>query len=140
MDNMVAQSKTKRNLYNKPRAIGSYTNLTSLLNSRLEEFKRLNTRSKKVNVPLEKTPYVQFYPAPAKAKPQKLKVRGWVHPWCEGKREEKNSFPSQLGPQEIDYQDLRFPANLSNPFAVATVLNQEPGKLKIKELKQGNSH
>ncbi|XP_031236497.1 cilia- and flagella-associated protein 221 [Mastomys coucha] len=76
----------------------------------LEEFKRLNTRSKKVNVPLEKTPYVQFYPAPAKTKPQKLK--------------------------EIDYQDLRFPANLSNPFAVATVLNQEPGKLKIKELKQ----
>ncbi|XP_021022400.1 cilia- and flagella-associated protein 221 [Mus caroli] len=76
----------------------------------LEEFKRLNTRSKKVNVPLEKTAYVQFYPAPAKTKPQKLK--------------------------EIDYQDLRFPADLSNPFAVATVLNQEPGKLKIKELKQ----
>ncbi|GAB1285349.1 Cilia- and flagella-associated protein 221 [Apodemus speciosus] len=76
----------------------------------LEEFKRLNTRSKKVNVPLEKTAYVQFYPAPAKTKPPKLK--------------------------EIDYQDLRFPADLSNPFAVATVLNQEPGKLKIKELKQ----
>ncbi|ERE73811.1 primary ciliary dyskinesia protein 1 [Cricetulus griseus] len=41
-----------------------------------------------------------------------------------------------LSTQEIEYQDLRFPANLSNPFAVATVLNQEPGKLKIKELKQ----
>ncbi|XP_055460634.1 cilia- and flagella-associated protein 221 [Psammomys obesus] len=76
----------------------------------LEEFKRVNTRSKKLNVPLEKTAYIQFYPAPAKAKPHKLK--------------------------EIEYQDLRFPTDLSNPFAVATVLNQEPGKMKIKELKQ----
>ncbi|KAL1775501.1 cilia-and flagella-associated protein 221 isoform X1 [Sigmodon hispidus] len=76
----------------------------------LEEFKRLNTRSKKINVPLEKTTYVVFYPTSTKAKPQKMK--------------------------EIEYQDLRFPADLSNPFAVATVLNQEPGKLKIKELKQ----
>lgn len=56
-----------------------------------------------------------------------------------GTWEEKNSFPAQLGPQEIDYQDLRFPADLSNPFAVATVLNQEAGKMKIKDLKQGNS-
>ncbi|XP_032771369.1 cilia- and flagella-associated protein 221 [Rattus rattus] len=76
----------------------------------LQEFKRLNDRSKKVNVPLEKTAYVQFYPTVAQAKPQKLK--------------------------EIDYQDLRFPADLSNPFAVATVLNQEAGKMKIKDLKQ----
>ncbi|KAM7335813.1 hypothetical protein ACRRTK_004306 [Alexandromys fortis] len=76
----------------------------------LEEFERLNTRSKKVNVPPEKTAYIQFYPTPTKARPQKMK--------------------------EIEYQDLRFPTDLSNPFAVATVLNQEAGKLKIKELKQ----
>ncbi|ELV10286.1 Primary ciliary dyskinesia protein 1 [Tupaia chinensis] len=37
---------------------------------------------------------------------------------------------------EIEYQNLKFPVDLSNPFAVATVLNQEPGKLKIKELKE----
>ncbi|XP_040594540.1 cilia- and flagella-associated protein 221 isoform X2 [Mesocricetus auratus] len=76
----------------------------------LEEFKRLNTRSRKVNVPPEKTNYIHFYHTPTKARPRKLK--------------------------EIEYQDLRFPTDLSNPFAVATVLNQEPGKLKIKELKQ----
>ncbi|XP_038205577.1 cilia- and flagella-associated protein 221 isoform X1 [Arvicola amphibius] len=76
----------------------------------LEEFKRLNTRSKKVNVPLEKAAYIQFYPTHTKARPQKMK--------------------------EIEYEDLRFPADLSNPFAVATVLNQEAGRLKIKELKQ----
>ncbi|CAH7193168.1 Cfap221 [Phodopus roborovskii] len=76
----------------------------------LEEFKRVNNRSRKVNIPPEKTAYVHFYQTPAKAKPQKLK--------------------------EIEYHNLRFPADLSNPFAVATVLNQEPGKLKIKQLRQ----
>ncbi|TFK07651.1 dihydrolipoyl dehydrogenase, mitochondrial [Platysternon megacephalum] len=38
--------------------------------------------------------------------------------------------------KEIEYQNLRFPADLSNPYAVATVLIQEPGKLKIKHLKE----
>ncbi|KFP34627.1 Primary ciliary dyskinesia protein 1, partial [Chlamydotis macqueenii] len=37
---------------------------------------------------------------------------------------------------EIEHQNLRFPTNLSNPYAVATVLNQEPGKLKIKDMKE----
>ncbi|NXK44051.1 PCDP1 protein, partial [Chauna torquata] len=38
--------------------------------------------------------------------------------------------------REIEYQNLRFPTDLSNPYAVNTVLNQEPGKLKIKKLKE----
>nr|XP_048725070.1 cilia- and flagella-associated protein 221 isoform X3 [Caretta caretta] len=38
--------------------------------------------------------------------------------------------------KEIEYQNLRFPADLSNPYAVATVLIQEPGKLKIKHWKE----
>ncbi|NXA42762.1 PCDP1 protein, partial [Eudromia elegans] len=38
--------------------------------------------------------------------------------------------------KETEYQNLRFPTDLSNPHAVATVLNQEPGKLKIKDLKE----
>ncbi|XP_072198159.1 cilia- and flagella-associated protein 221 [Excalfactoria chinensis] len=38
--------------------------------------------------------------------------------------------------KEIEYQNLKFPTDLSNPHAVATVLNQEPGKLKIKSLKE----
>ncbi|NXC45753.1 PCDP1 protein, partial [Penelope pileata] len=38
--------------------------------------------------------------------------------------------------KEIEYQNLKFPTDLSNPYAVATVLNQEPGKLKIRNLKE----
>uniref|UniRef100_A0A8B9B940 Cilia and flagella associated protein 221 n=1 Tax=Anser brachyrhynchus TaxID=132585 RepID=A0A8B9B940_9AVES len=38
--------------------------------------------------------------------------------------------------KEIEYQNLRFPTDLSNPYAVATVLNQEPGKMKIRNLKE----
>uniref|UniRef100_A0A452UB10 Cilia and flagella associated protein 221 n=1 Tax=Ursus maritimus TaxID=29073 RepID=A0A452UB10_URSMA len=77
----------------------------------LEEFERLNALSKKVDVPPEKAaPHVHFQRLPPKLKPPKVK--------------------------EIEYQNLRFPVDLSNPFAVATVLNQEPGKLKIKELRE----
>ncbi|KAM6174680.1 cilia- and flagella-associated protein 221 [Erethizon dorsatum] len=77
----------------------------------LEEFKRLNTLSKKVNVPPEKAMrHINFRQLPAKRAPPKMK--------------------------EIEYQNLRFPVDLSNPFAVATVLNQEPGKLRIKELRE----
>uniref|UniRef100_A0A9L0JMT2 Cilia and flagella associated protein 221 n=1 Tax=Equus asinus TaxID=9793 RepID=A0A9L0JMT2_EQUAS len=83
---------------------------------KLEEFKKLNALSKKVDIPPEKAmTRINFHrpPRPARTKPPKLKVR-----W------------------EIEYQNLRFPVDLSNPFAVATVLNQEPGKLKIKELRE----
>ncbi|KAM8934069.1 cilia- and flagella-associated protein 221 [Pelodytes ibericus] len=38
----------------------------------------------------------------------------------------------------IEYQNLRFPLNLSNPYSVSTVLNQQPGKLKAKDLREGN--
>ncbi|XP_027750900.1 cilia- and flagella-associated protein 221 isoform X2 [Empidonax traillii] len=38
--------------------------------------------------------------------------------------------------KEIEYQNLRFPTDLSNPHAVASVLIQEPGKLKMKDLKE----
>ncbi|KAL0625671.1 Cilia- and flagella-associated protein 221 [Plecturocebus cupreus] len=77
----------------------------------LEEFERLNTLSKKANVPPEKAmTHIYFHQPPVKPKLQKVK--------------------------EIEYQNLRFPVDLSNPFAVATVLNQEPGKLKIKELRE----
>ncbi|XP_019484796.1 PREDICTED: cilia- and flagella-associated protein 221 [Hipposideros armiger] len=78
---------------------------------KLEEFRRLNTLSKKVDIPSEKAmTRINFHQPHAKSKPAKIK--------------------------EIEYQNLRFPVDLSNPFAVATVLNQEPGKLKIKELRE----
>nr|XP_023416817.1 cilia- and flagella-associated protein 221 [Cavia porcellus] len=77
----------------------------------LEEFQRLNSLSKKVSVPPEKAMrHISFHQLPAKRAPPKMK--------------------------EIEYQNLRFPVDLSNPYAVATVLNQEPGKLRIKELRE----
>ncbi|XP_070586912.1 cilia- and flagella-associated protein 221 isoform X2 [Erythrolamprus reginae] len=43
--------------------------------------------------------------------------------------------PPQKG-QTVEYKNLRFPVDLSNPYAVGTVLIQEPGKLKIKHLRE----
>ncbi|XP_053327588.1 cilia- and flagella-associated protein 221 [Spea bombifrons] len=37
----------------------------------------------------------------------------------------------------IEYQNLRFPRNLSNPYSVASVLNQQPGKLNAKDVREG---
>ncbi|CAI9573192.1 unnamed protein product [Staurois parvus] len=37
----------------------------------------------------------------------------------------------------IEFHDLRFPLNLSNPHAVATVLNQQPGKVRLKDMREG---
>ncbi|XP_068923852.1 cilia- and flagella-associated protein 221 [Petaurus breviceps papuanus] len=82
---------------------------------RLEDFQKLNDLSKKIQVPPEKT-----YIIIAKEKPP-----------------EKVKSPEI---KEIEYKDLRFPVNLSNPFAVASVLNQEAGKLKIKELREVLHH
>ncbi|XP_030066734.1 cilia- and flagella-associated protein 221 [Microcaecilia unicolor] len=39
--------------------------------------------------------------------------------------------------KEIEYQNVKFPVDLSNPYAVAAVLNQEPGKLKAKDIRKG---
>ncbi|XP_077176429.1 cilia- and flagella-associated protein 221 [Paroedura picta] len=36
----------------------------------------------------------------------------------------------------IEYKSLQFPTDLSNPSAVATVLIQEPGKMKIKQIRE----
>lgn len=43
----------------------------------------------------------------------------------------------QNASQIIEFQNLRFPVNLSNPHAVSSVLNQQPGKLKIRDLREG---
>lgn len=44
-------------------------------------------------------------------------------------------FPSVL--QEVEYQGVKFPSQLDTPFAVSQVLNQEPGKLRAKDLRDG---
>ncbi|XP_064926501.1 cilia- and flagella-associated protein 221 isoform X13 [Columba livia] len=54
--------------------------------------------------------------------------------WRRHKFSQPRSRPIQKV-KETEYQNLRFPTDLSNPYAVATVLNQEPGKWKIKDLK-----
>ncbi|XP_078260554.1 cilia- and flagella-associated protein 221 [Rhinoraja longicauda] len=36
--------------------------------------------------------------------------------------------------------EIKFPADLSNPHAVALVLNQKPGKLRIKDLREALAH
>ncbi|XP_074949044.1 cilia- and flagella-associated protein 221 [Phalacrocorax aristotelis] len=58
--------------------------------------------------------------------------------WSRDQFSQPQSRPLQKV-KEIEYQNLRFPTDLSNPYAVATVLNQEPGKLKIKGLKEALS-
>ncbi|XP_063285223.1 cilia- and flagella-associated protein 221 isoform X3 [Pelobates fuscus] len=35
----------------------------------------------------------------------------------------------------IEYQNLRFPIHLSNPYSVAIVLNQQPGRLRARDLR-----
>lgn len=37
--------------------------------------------------------------------------------------------------QELEYQGVKFPAQLDTPYAVSQVLNQEPGKLRAKDLR-----
>ena len=41
-----------------------------------------------------------------------------------------------LKSQDIEYGGVRFPRNLETPYAVAQVLNQEPGKLRAKDLRE----
>ncbi|OXB73167.1 UNVERIFIED_CONTAM: hypothetical protein H355_007427 [Colinus virginianus] len=87
--------------------------------------------------PLEKEQFEQQQRCPEKKAVSVGKSVVW--------RRDKCSLPPSKAIQkvkEIEYQNLRFPTDLSNPYAVATVLNQEPGKMKIKNLKgvlcQGN--
>ena len=41
--------------------------------------------------------------------------------------------------QEVEYEGVKFPAHLDTPYAVAQVLNQEPGKMRAKDLRDGGS-
>ncbi|KAM5151895.1 cilia- and flagella-associated protein 221 [Mantella aurantiaca] len=43
----------------------------------------------------------------------------------------------QKASRVIEFQNLRFPLNLSNPHAVASVLNQQPGKRRLKDMREG---
>lgn len=65
--------------YQKKVKIGTsscWINLISVLNYRLEEFKRLNTLSKKVSIPPEKAmTRINFHRLPARSKPPKPKVK-----------------------------------------------------------------
>ncbi|KAK7486204.1 hypothetical protein BaRGS_00022527, partial [Batillaria attramentaria] len=72
----------------------------------------------------------------AKEKPEVLDPR-CVSPLdrCRHKRKVKPGVKQPQPPNVIEYKGLQFPANLESPAAVAQVLNQEPGKLKAKDLR-----
>ncbi|XP_059708607.1 cilia- and flagella-associated protein 221 [Haemorhous mexicanus] len=70
--------------------------------------------------------------------PEKKAVSGKPVLWRRDQFSQLQSKPAQKL-KEIEYQNLRFPTDLSNPYAVATVLIQEPGKLKLKDIKEALS-
>ena len=37
----------------------------------------------------------------------------------------------------MEYAGIKFPANLDTPYSVAQVLLQEPGKLRMKDIREG---
>nr|XP_056717391.1 cilia- and flagella-associated protein 221 [Euleptes europaea] len=84
------------------------------------------------------------YPSLIKGDLKKKETTGQRKPMSDEKAAtclvQKMSPPKQKSPlpklKTIEYKNLRFPTDLSNPFAVATVLIQEPGKLKIKQLRE----
>lgn len=41
--------------------------------------------------------------------------------------------------KKIEYKGLQFPTTIESPHAVAQVLNQEKGKLKVKDLRDSKS-
>lgn len=55
-------------------------------------------------------------------------------------RARKKKRGSDLSPsnvkQEIDYHGFKFPAQMNSPYAVSQVLNQQPGKLRAKDLRE----
>ena len=38
--------------------------------------------------------------------------------------------------QEVEKDGIRFPSDLDTPYAVVQVLNQQPGKLRIKDIRE----
>ncbi|XP_053838316.1 cilia- and flagella-associated protein 221 isoform X1 [Vidua macroura] len=70
--------------------------------------------------------------------PEKKAVSGKPVLWRRDRFSQLQSKPIQKL-KEIEYQNLRFPTDLSNPYAVASVLIQEPGKLKLKDIKEALS-
>ncbi|CAH1789213.1 unnamed protein product [Owenia fusiformis] len=64
-----------------------------------------------------------------------------LSPIDRARRKKKTKKKSTLGsienrPQEIEHEGIKFPTNLHTPFAVATVLNQQAGKLRVKDLRE----
>ncbi|XP_068051410.1 cilia- and flagella-associated protein 221 isoform X2 [Anomalospiza imberbis] len=83
-------------------------------------------------------PHVKEYFDEQQSHPEKKAVSGKPVLWRRDRFSQLQSKPIQKL-KEIEYQNLRFPTDLSNPYAVATVLIQEPGKLKLKDIKKALS-
>ncbi|KAJ8314379.1 hypothetical protein KUTeg_008940 [Tegillarca granosa] len=53
------------------------------------------------------------------------------------KKKLSNHLPKEESmSQELEYEGVKFPPNLETPYAVAQVLNQEPGKLRAKDIRE----
>ncbi|XP_039925779.1 cilia- and flagella-associated protein 221 [Hirundo rustica] len=81
---------------------------------------------------------IKEYFAEQQSYPEKKAVSGKPVLWRRDRFSQLQSKPVQKL-KEIEYQNLRFPTDLSNPYAVATLLTQEPGKLKLKDIKEALS-
>ncbi|XP_064291177.1 cilia- and flagella-associated protein 221 isoform X1 [Passer domesticus] len=80
----------------------------------------------------------EYFDEQQRKHPEKKAVSGKPVLWRRDRFSQLQSKPVQKL-KEIEYQNLRFPTDLSNPYAVATVLIQEPGKLKLKDIKEALS-
>ncbi|XP_043929612.1 cilia- and flagella-associated protein 221 [Protopterus annectens] len=71
---------------------------------------------------------------------QKLDIQQKTMTQISRKKQQLQLLKQNTSPKrkEIEFQNFKFPVDLSNPYSVATVLNQQPGKLRVKDLKEGN--
>ena len=58
----------------------------------------------------------------------------WWVSWP-GSRSLAISLDFRFVTQEIERDGIRFPTDLDTPYAVAQILNQQPGKLRIKDIR-----
>ncbi|XP_073408000.1 cilia- and flagella-associated protein 221 isoform X2 [Dendrobates tinctorius] len=70
----------------------------------------------------------------------KGRLQGGQRPYGASRKKKHLQSLQQSAAQVTESQRLRFPVNLSSPHAVSTVLNQQPGKLRARDLRGGLSH
>ncbi|XP_044130389.1 cilia- and flagella-associated protein 221 [Bufo gargarizans] len=119
-----------------PSSYGTAQTRVELLISELNATPRLcvftGTCSPRLTAMKERQEYVHISPTRRPQGGQKLSY---------GVSRKKRHLQSlqQNASQVIEFQSLRFPLSLSSPHAVSTVLNQQPEKLRLRDLRQGRT-